>query len=99
MCDELGSIREVDLVFQDITIVWKIQAIQKIISFFFLESQSPSVPPVPQARKRIIEVSAIMRNFHLICIHNDYITGIVKMENSKISYKTTATSEVYNFLV
>lgn len=97
MCDEVGAVREVDLNFQDILIVWKITVIQKVISFFFLESDGPAVPPAPNTRKRIIEITANMQRMHLIFAHNEHLTGILKILDSRMVYKTTVNSETYNY--
>jgi len=78
--------------------VWKIDVIQKVISFFFLESQNPAVPPPPQARKRIIEITANMQRMHLIFAHKQYLTGIIKIDDSRLIYKTTVNSETYEYV-
>jgi hypothetical protein len=95
--DEIGALREINFKFQDILLVFKVNVIQKIMSFFFLESTNPAVPPPPNKKKMTIEMILEIDNLHLVCVHQEHIAGIIKAEKMKFIYRSTSTQENFTF--
>lgn len=95
--DEFGAIREVNFKFQDILLVFKVDVIQKIMSFFFLENQNANVPAPANPKKMVIDIALEIDNLHLVCVLQEHIAGIIKSERMKFIYKSTGTQESYTF--
>lgn len=83
-----NKLREINMKFKRLIVAWKVELIQRILTFFNIDIESGPSLPNKAVKKREITIKAAMESWDLIMINKHYIFAQVKLSDVLIGYSS-----------